>query len=243
MAQVTTLPVTPMPVTKRGTTTLQLAADVANGIIAPGAGSRVRVPPDDTIVLQAPENWPVAYVWTKDGKTLPGKTERRLTIAPTVSADTGYYTLAGAPWPTICTGALVEVAPLGHMGNFSARVELAPGTQPQVVGFVVNGKSTKNLLVRAVGPSLSAFGLAKPAAQPRLRFYDAQGKELIWAYPAVVIDWTPIFAAAGAFPLTGGERERIAFTTVALEPGAYTLHVSDDSQKGGTALVEVYEIL
>ena len=52
----------------------------------------------------------------------------------------------------------------------------------------------------------------------------------------------PILASVGAFPLPGGERERIAFTTATFAPGAYTVHVSDDAHQGGTVLVEIYEL-
>jgi len=137
---------------------------------------------------------------------------------------------------------LIEVAPLGHLSVTSARVELAPGTAPQIVGFAVGGKSSKNLIVRAVGPSLAQFGITRPAALPRLRFYDATGTEIIWAHATVVIDWASIFASVGAFPLTGGEREYTAFTISSFAPGAYSVHVSDDAQQGGTALVEIYEL-
>ena len=124
----------------------------------------------------------------------------------------------------------------------SARVELAPGTAPQIVGFVVGGKSRKNLLLRAVGPSLAQFGIAKPAALPRLRYYDSAGEEFVSSSAGFPPDWDAIFASAGAFPLTGGERAGDAYTTVSLDPGLYSVHVFDDAKLGGTALVEVYEL-
>jgi hypothetical protein len=226
----------------RGATTLTLSGDIGNGVVPPGRGSRVRVPPYDNVTLQVPADWTFALQWTKDGKPIPGATGRTLTIALATTADSGFYTVTGLTWPMVCTGALLEVLPLGHLSVLSARVELAAGTAPQIVGFVISGKSQKNLLVRAVGPSLAPFGVARPAARPHLRFFDATGKELFWGHAAVVVDWASIFASAGAFPLTGGEREYDAYTTVLLDPGLYTVQVSDDAQQGGTTLVEIYEL-
>jgi hypothetical protein len=234
------LPTTaPLP---RGSTTLVLGADVANGVVAPGLGSRICVPPGDRVILLAPLEWSYATQWTKDGQPIPGATGPQLTIPLATAADAGSYTVTGAPWPYICTGALLEVAPLGHFSVLSARVELAPGSSPQIVGFVVGGKSRKNLLLRAVGPSLAQFGIAKPATLPHLRYYNSAGEEFVSSSTGFPPDWDAIFASAGAFPLTGGERAGDAGSTGSFAPGAYTVHVADDTRQGGTALVEIYEL-
>ena len=237
------LPQVVAPWMLRGSTTLTLGGNISSGGTDPlDAGSRVRIPPYDSVTLQVPAEWSFAMQWTKDGKPIPGATDRKLTIPLATAADSGYYTVTGVAWPMACTGVLLEILPLGHLSVLSARVELAAGTAPQIVGFVISGKSPKNLLVRGVGPSLAPFGITRPAALPRLRFYDATGTEIIWAHAAVVIDWASIFASVGAFPLTGGEREEIAFITASFKPGACTVHVSDDAHQGGTALVEIYEL-
>jgi hypothetical protein len=228
--------------TPHGTTTLLLRAKVVDGIIPQDAGSRVRVPPYDSVTLVAPEGWPSSIQWTKDGKPIAGATGPTLTIALATAADSGDYNVLGAAWPYITCGVLLEVAPLGHLSVLSARVELAPGTAPQIVGFVIGGKAQKNLLIRAVGPSLAPFGIARPAALPRLRYYDSAGQEFVSTSTGFPPDWGAIFASAGAFPLTGGERAGNAYSTGLFAPGAYTVHVSDDAHQGGTALVEVYEL-
>lgn len=233
---------TDVPRLPAGITTLVMASDVGNGFAPPAPGSRVTVPYYEEVRMRAPEGWAYPIQWTKNDKPITGATEPVLTLRFVTQADSGTYQIAGAPFPFITTGIKLEVAAAGHVGNFSARLELAPGDGAQVVGFVVSGRGPKSLLLRAVGPSLRAYGVEKPAALPRMRFFDAAGKELVFAYPAVIIDWAPIFASAGAFPLTGGERERVAFTTLGLAPGAYSVHVSDDAGLGGTVLLEVYEL-
>jgi hypothetical protein len=228
--------------TPHGTTTLLLRAKVVDGIIPEDAGSRVRVPPYDSVTLVAPEGWPSSIQWTKDGKPIAGATGPTLTIALATVDDDGDYNVLGAAWPYITCGVLLEVAPLGHLSVLSARVELAAGTAPQIVGFVISGKSSKNLLVRAVGPSLSQFGIARPTALPYLRYYNSAGEEFVSTTTGIPPDWNAIFASVGAFPLTGGEHAGAASMAGLFAPGAYTVHVSDAAQQGGTVLVEIYEL-
>ena len=231
---------TPFTQQPGGITTLVLGADVPNNIVSPIPGSRVCVPPYESVTLQAPSLGSYGLQWTKDGQPITGATGPSLTIPLATAADAGRYTVTGLlPW--ICTGVALEVAPLGHLSVLSARVELAPGTAPQVVGFVISGKSQKHLLIRAVGPSLAQFGIAKPVALPYLRYYNSRG-EFVSATTGFPPDWNAIFASAGAFPLTGGERANPVCSTALFDPGAYTVHVSDASQQGGTVLVEIYEL-
>jgi hypothetical protein len=97
-------------------------------------------------------------------------------------------------------------------------------------------------LVRAVGPTLGAFGVTDTIAAPRLQLFDAAGIVLMetagWkGAPALA----QAAAAAGAFPLpVGGADTAIVIT---LSPGTYSAAVSDDAGRGGVVLVEIYDIL
>jgi hypothetical protein len=233
---------TDVPLGNPSLTILTMGLDIGNGFVAPRLASRVTVPYYVWVQLRVPDGWQQPIQWTKDGTPLAGATGGVLIIAPATSADTGLYNLVGAPWPTVTTGIKLTVAPAERLTNLSSRHELAAGDSVVIAGLVISGERPKSLLVRAVGPSLAQFGVAHPAALPRLRFFDAKGKEIEWVHVAVVIDWAPIFAAVGAFPLTGGEREWIAFTQANLPPGVYSVHVSDDAKQGGTVLVEIYDL-
>lgn len=98
------------------------------------------------------------------------------------------------------------------------------------------------MLFRAVGPTLAEYGIAHPCAQPRVTCYDAQGQEITFPHPAVLIDVNALFQSVGAFPVTATELATISFDYGPLAPGAYTLHVSDATGAGGTTLVELYEM-
>jgi len=226
-------------------TRLALKVDVANGIFPPQEPWRVYVPTSEQVLLFAPPEWPAAVQWTKDGMAIPGASGEQFIIPAVSRADSGQYSIvSNAPFPLIPTRIQLEVMSRGRFGNFSARLKLAPGKDTQVVGFAVVGKETKRLLIRAVGPSLKAFGVADPAPRPRLRIYTDDGKALDLVRVAVVPSpryWDEIFRQAGAFPLAGGESPFAAYDALELPPSTYTVHVSDDSGTGGEVLVELYE--
>ncbi len=123
--------------------------------------------------------------------------------------------------------------------NASARAHAGAGSDVLIVGFAVAGSGAKHVLVRAVGPSLSLFGVGGALADPQLRVYDSGGREV-----AAGDDWPAalagVFANVGAFPLPAGSKD--AALTLALEPGAYTAQVSGAAGGTGVALVELYEI-
>jgi hypothetical protein len=137
---------------------------------------------------------------------------------------------------------LVEVYEDGLAGtrltNLSARTEL--GTEPLIVGFVVYGPQPARVLVRAVGPSLAAFGLTGTAADPRLSLIrQSDGQTL-----AQNEDWTSemasSFARAGAFPLITGSKD--AALVIDLPAGAYTVRLQNASAAAGIVLAELYQL-
>lgn len=225
----------------RGITTLVIGMDVSNGIVASSSGSHVRVPPYEWVTLQAPPSWSYPIQWWKDGKQIPGATGTSLSLAPAVQSDSGSYVITGAPFPLIATPVALDVVPAGHTANFSSRLQLAPGSGSQTIGFVVAGKTAASFLFRAVGPSLAAFGIAQPAPAPHFRVFDSSGNQVSIVRVAIAWDWPATFATVGAFPLTGGESPGSAYDVYPLNPGAYTVQVSDDSGKGGTVLFEAYD--
>ncbi len=226
-------------------TQLLMGIDRANASAPPAGPSRVRVPPGETVTLVLPPEWPGSIQWRKDGEIIPGATGSRLVLGPVTTTNAGFYTVTGAPFPTVSSGIQLDVVVVGSTGNFSTRVRLQPGADTQILGFVVAGKTTKTLLIRAVGPSLAAFGVPDPVARPRIAFFDGEGKEYSWPRVAVVLPpefWTRLFATAGAFPLSGGEEAYLAYDVASFPPGAYSIQVTDASRKGGNVLIEAYEV-
>jgi hypothetical protein len=125
--------------------------------------------------------------------------------------------------------------------NLSSRLRVVSNdaSRAMIAGFVVTGNEAKTMLVRAIGPSLSAFGVEGTLANPRLQIYNSDNVLI-----AENEDWAAdanIAAAAeqvGAFKLDGTSRDAAILAT--LQPGAYTAQV-DPNGGTGVALIEVYD--
>jgi hypothetical protein len=129
--------------------------------------------------------------------------------------------------------------------NISSRGDVGTGENILIGGFIVTGNAPKKVLVRGIGPGLTAFGVAGALADPRLRVFN--GAALVaendnWS--AAPADTTATAQAArdtGAFGLTNGSKDAALILTLA--PGAYTAQVSGaDGTSPGVALIEVYEV-
>ncbi len=129
--------------------------------------------------------------------------------------------------------------------NMSLRGEIGSGDNVVISGFVVSGTSSKRMLVRAVGPELSQFGISNVLEDPLLTIYKFENGEML---PIVNNDdWgeDPINASesgsrAGAFPLE--VESKSSAKVVWLEPGLYTAVASGTEGQTGIALVEIYEV-
>lgn len=124
--------------------------------------------------------------------------------------------------------------------NISARNHVGTGPDILIAGFAVNGTGSKQLLIRAVGPTLSAFGVSGTLADPTLKVVDSRGGTLV-ANDNWDVSLAPLFAQVGAFPLTVGGKDSALLVT--LNAGStYTVQVSGVNNGTGEALVEIYEV-
>lgn len=118
--------------------------------------------------------------------------------------------------------------------NISTRSTLAAG-QTLSSGFSVGGAVSRRVLIRAVGPTLTNFGVGNPLAAPTLTVFSGQttvGSNAGWGGDAAL---TAVFSAVGAFTLPSGSRD--AAIVLRLNPGSYTVQVGGGA---GEVLVEVY---
>ncbi|MBI5770142.1 MAG: alkaline phosphatase D family protein [Verrucomicrobia bacterium] len=134
----------------------------------------------------------------------------------------------------------------GHsLVNISTLARISATNDSITSGFVLSGTSPRNVLIRAVGPTLSAFGVNDALPAPVLSVY--QGEQLVAtnsAWAGTADGATPLVTAfdrAGAFRLLD-ETSRDSALVLALAPGAYTVQVKSADGSPGSTLLEVYEV-
>jgi hypothetical protein len=125
-----------------------------------------------------------------------------------------------------------------RLTNVSARSYAGTGDDVMIAGFTILGTGTKRVLIRAVGPTLGAFGVAGVLGDPKLIVYAGANRI------AENDDWSPslgaTFNAVGAFALPASSRD--AAVELSLAPGGYTVHVAPASGAAGEVLIEIYEV-
>jgi hypothetical protein len=198
----------------------------------------------DTNKVAENDNWLAADAATFDrvGAFTLGEGSRDSALV--VSLAPGSYT-AQVSGTSGGTGvALVElydtagVATGAKLTNVSARSEVGAGNETLIAGFNVSGTGARTLLIRAVGPSLGAFGVQGALSDPKLELF-GRGEKLQendnWEIAA-----RATFQRVGAFDLETNSRDAVLLVT--LSPGSYTAQVSGVAGAAGVTLVEVYEV-
>ncbi|HEY1111303.1 MAG TPA: hypothetical protein VGE76_21795 [Opitutaceae bacterium] len=133
--------------------------------------------------------------------------------------------------------------PKASLINISDRGLVGTGTDVKITGFVIDGDTPRNVLVRVLGPSLTALGVSNAMANPRFAVY--RGSEKIaenddWAQGPLgrVIAMTMIAPPPPPYSLIP-PHEREPALELSLAPGAYTVVVSGVNGATGVVLTEV----
>jgi len=114
-----------------------------------------------------------------------------------------------------------------------------------IAGFVVAGLSPRAVVVRAVGPGLSLFGVTTPLGDPKLtvpKLSAPLDRNDDWSTggAGVTASLRRLETLTGAFPLQSASKDA-AIILPELAPGAYTVHVESSPPSGsGEVLIEVY---
>jgi hypothetical protein len=181
---------------------------------------------------------PLSYRWLKGGVPIVGATSATLTFSPVRLTDAGSYAVevSNAAGTAVSTAAVVRVEPRpsSRITNVSIRTPLAVG-QTLIVGLSMSG-GAKAVLVRAVGPGLSPFGVSDAMADPRLMLFRGavvEGASDDWGGGPTL---AATFASVGAFALPAGSRDAALVATI---DGGRTVQVVGASP--GTVLVEAYD--
>ena len=149
------------------------------------------------------------------------------------------------PWSAAVGGGRSSpLTPRPRLANLSSRGFIGTDENILIAGVVVNDTAGKHYLARAVGPALTAFGVAGALAQPVLSIRDGQGRELArnsgWESGPDGDDIADLTKAVGAFPFAKGSKD--AALLARLPAGQFTLQISSANTGTGVGLAELYEI-
>jgi hypothetical protein len=116
-------------------------------------------------------------------------------------------------------------------------VRVQTGENVGIGGFIVTGTAPKHVLIRAIGPSLTGFGVPDALANPTLELH-GPGEFLTMANDNWRDTQEVAIQATGIAPSHDLE-SAIAAT---LSPGAYTAVARGSNNTAGVALIEVYDL-
>jgi cyclophilin family peptidyl-prolyl cis-trans isomerase len=121
--------------------------------------------------------------------------------------------------------------------NLSTRFQVGTGDNILITGFVLSGTGPKQVLVRAVGPKLTDFGVTGVLADPQLSLFE--GNTQIASNDNWSSTLSATFSALGAFALNAGSKD--AAIVVTLQAGKlYSVQISGAGSTTGEALAEIY---
>ena len=134
--------------------------------------------------------------------------------------------------------ASVAIKVAAQILNLSTRLRVQPGDNALIGGLIIRGAEPKQVIMRGIGPSLTANGNALPGRleDPVIELYNSAG---------VVIesndDWKSNQAAVEntGIPPTNDKESAIVRT---LDPGTYTVVMRGKNNTSGIGVVETYDI-
>jgi hypothetical protein len=193
-------------------------------------------PPTFQLTVVAQGNPAPSFQWTRNGQVVNGATNSTLVVNAR-GATAGEYrvVVTNSEGSVPSAAAALNVVPASWFSALAIRASMATA-QTLVLGSFVSGEAPKNILIRAGGPFLDAFGLVG-MADPRIEFF--RGNTSIatndnWGTSGIP---PATFVSVGLTPF--GENSRDAALTQTIG-GTFSAHVTGTGP--GVVLVEAYEL-
>ena len=190
-----------------------------------------------------------AVVASNDNWNVPGQELDAFGLAPTDGREAALVTtLQPGAYSALVSGrgastgvALFELydldAETGRVANVSTRSRIEAGDKVLIGGFIIGGTMGTPVIIRAIGPSLIANGVADALLDPPLDVYDSNGTLMVsndnWR-----TDQESSIVETGLPP--ADDREAAIVSTLA--PGAYSVVIQGATGGSGVALFEIYAL-
>jgi hypothetical protein len=219
----------------------------AAGIPNPMANPTLELRDANQTLIASNDNWvdsPDRELLTALGLAPSSDAEAAVILnVPSGATNNGYTALVrsadGGPGVGLVEVFDLDTAAGSTILNLSTRGEVGAGDNVMIGGFITGGADDRRLVVRAIGPSLTQFGVDRALQNPRLELRNAQG---------VMVtsndDWQndPGAAEIQSFGLSPSDSRESA-TILTLPSGGYTVIISGSGeQPSGVALIEIFQV-
>lgn len=126
------------------------------------------------------------------------------------------------------------------LANVSNRGVAGSGERTLITGFIVTGGEPRNLVVRALGPSLGAQGIQQAATNPKLEVYNSNGT-IIASNKDWKADYRADTFAQQYSGLTPTNDKEVALLLTLL-PGEYTVQGANEDGTEAVMVIEAYDV-
>lgn len=189
----------------------------------------------------------LTFQWWRNNAPISGATSATLALGSAAVGQAGEYkvTITSPGGSITSTAVTLTVNAIARLRNISILTNIdAPG-ESFTMGYVLGGAGTsgfKSLLIRAVGPSLSFFGLTDPLPDPKLELYAGDTKldeNDNWGGSTVLRD---LSASVGAFGFLGTASKDSALIFNRPAGANFSAVVSGVNNGIGPVLAEIYDV-
>lgn len=174
----------------------------------------------------------VAYLATENG-TATGLSTVDLNTGEIV----GGFGIGPIPQPGEPVVKDISTLPPTNVANLSTRSQVGTGDNVMIAGFIAQGGASARLIIRGIGPSLSAFGVANALPDPVLTIFDINGVPIAsndnWKS-----DQRTEITQTGLAPSNDLEAAYVG----TFVPGQYTAKISGNNGATGVGVVEIYRL-
>jgi hypothetical protein len=125
------------------------------------------------------------------------------------------------------------------LANVSNRGMTGAGEKALITGLILTANEPREIVVRALGPSLSTAGVQQVAANPKIEVYGGANRF------GSNTDWKTSRRAeelSRRFPSLTPANDKEAALLLTLLPGSYTIHGTNEDGTEGVILLEAYDV-
>jgi hypothetical protein len=192
------------------------------------------------------------WVSLNNNATYSGALTTTLTVTNVAANMSGYKyraqlsNVAGSGTSAAATLTAGAVTPPPSSGtariiNLSVRTQVGTGANSLLVGLGLSGAGSKQMLIRGIGPTLTAFNVPGVLAAPSLTLFNSAGATLdtntTWGGSTTLSN---AFSSVGAFALPAASADTALFKSLT-SGTTYTAQISGINNTTGIALAEFYD--